>query len=118
MGNEENNFYLVRKSGRKEGSSVPWLHLSLTLNEAQKITQISHLLSSGLSQTLGFLAQNEGNNEGKAFTDFSGDGRLLSVSQQESVEPSENSFCPALYLHLVLSLVNQLSPLSRILAIS
>lgn len=59
------------------------------------MTQISHFLSSGLTQTLGSLAQNEGNNEGKAFTDFSGDGKLQSVSQQESVEPSENSFCPA-----------------------
>lgn len=111
-------FTLSGRGDARKAAQCHGLHLSLTLNEAQKITQISHLLSSGLSQTLGFLAQNEGNNEGKAFTDFSGDGRLLSVSQQEPVEPSENSFHPALYLHLVLALANQLSPLSRILAIS
>lgn len=114
MGEGENKVYLVRERGHEEGTSVPWAPLSLTLNEAQNITQISHLFSSGLSQTLGPLAQNEG----KAFIDFSGDGRLLSVSQQEDMQPSENSFCSALYLHLVLALVNQFSPVCRILAIS
>lgn len=106
------------RGGTRKAAQCHGLHLSLTLNEAQNITQISHLLSGGLSQTLGSLAQNGGNNEGKAFPDFSGDGGVLSVSQQEYMQPSENSFCPALYLHLVLALVTQLSPVSRRLAIS
>lgn len=40
---------------------------SLTLNEAQTINQVSHLLSSSLNQILGSLTHNEENNEGKFF---------------------------------------------------
>lgn len=87
------------RGGTRKAAQCHGLHLSLTLNEAQNITQISLLLSGGLSETLGSLAQNEGNNEGKA-------SRRVHATKWKFILPSTVS-------SLLLPLVTQFSPVSR-----